>query len=392
MALMISTIVFTLSFTDLISKYKMVVRISCLVFTLRAIHFFIPAKLKSERKTALLSKYVLAYAIVNTLSGISLLFVFSINGLLTGMAFANICLLWYLHQREEISLKAQIDLMKIKRLTLIGLPIMVLRSSRHLMHYIDKIIVFFMLGSTMNGYYGLATFLSIIVNYIPYTLSAVLFPRMMYKYGKTKKKLQIEDYLSRPLLLISNLLPIFIGIIYINIDLPITYFLPKYIPSIQVLKILVLGFFFSVIWSIPFDLLITLGKQNRVMFINICILITGATLDILTIKSGLGILGVAFATVITFFCASFITYCYAQISLKKNRKEIIFAVIKLYSPFIYTVCGLLLVSLISSANSILNNGLRSIFFTVYCFPLLVYAHKKSGIIYKTIFSFRENNL
>ena len=387
----VSACVFILSFTDLISNFTSEMRIMGIVFILHTIHLFIPFKLISEKKILLLSKYNFCYAILNTIFGISLLFPFRINGLLAGMALSHLTLIIYLLKRGDLSLRLQLDQVVLKDLMRKGFPIIILFTSFFLMYNIDKIIVFILLGSTMTGYYGLASFISGIINFIPVAVTNVLLPRMMYHYGRTQERSAIEEYFTKPIVLLSGIIPIILGLIFININIIIIALLPQYIPSITVLQILIIGLYFAALWGIPTNMLIAFNKQKKLMWLFLGLVMLGALLDITIIIMGIEIIGVALSTVLIFLIASVLTNAYTLFSLRKNVIGILFTLLQIYAPFFYMLCGLGIICLIDVPNKIMvTNSIRSLLFVLYSIPLIVYVNKQTDIINKIVKAFKPS--
>jgi len=266
----------------------------------------------------------------------------------------------------------------------IGFPIMILSSIFFLMRNVDKFIVISMLGKTMAGYYGLAAFISSMVSYISYSISTVLLPRMMYKYGKTGEAKDIEMYFIKPMIILTGFIPIILGIIYINIDIVVKLFLPQYLPSITVLHILIISLFFSTIWGIPTNLLIALNKQKMFMVITAVVLLFIIILDIVIIKMGFGMNGIAVATTLMFLIASVIANSLALSFLKDKVNQIWHQLGMFYLPFVYVFGGLMIIVAIPiSQYAVVDSIIKSIAFIAFSIPLILYTEKKSNIISKT---------
>ena len=168
---------------------------------------------------------------------------------------------------------------------------------------------------------------------------------------------------------------------YINVSLVVTLFLPQYIISITVLQILIIGLFFSTIWRLPTNLLIALNKQKMFMYIIFVVLIFGVVLDVVLIKTGSGINGVAIATACIFIVVSVIANVLALLLLKKNKREIWKSFGMIYLPFIYSFIGFSLISLIPISQQIIIDCIaKSLIYFVFSIPLFLYTEKKSGII------------
>ena len=183
----IMVLVFIASFTGFAAEYRTEIRLAGILFMLTAIHLFMQPKFNSEQKYVLMSKYMLSYGILNTVFGLLLLF-FDLSGLLMGMILAQLILLAYLIINKHLSLHLFIDKKILRELLRIGFPIMILWFVIFLITNLNKLIVLMMLGKTKAGFYGLAAFVSSIVGYISYAATSVIFPAMMYTFGKTGDK------------------------------------------------------------------------------------------------------------------------------------------------------------------------------------------------------------
>jgi O-antigen/teichoic acid export membrane protein len=258
-----------------------------------------------------------------------------------------------------------------------GFPIMMLTMTFFLMHNIDKYLIFYLLGSTMTGYYGLAEFITTMMHNVPYGISQVLFPRMMQKFGRTKDKKQIEEYFTIPMQLLTFATPIALGLIFINMEWLLTLALPKYLPSLLTIKILVLGIFFSAIMKTPLDIIILMNKQKVTLIIQFIILFLGAVADYFVIKAGYGISGVAMVTTLTFCVSAIIMVAYASKLLEYPVQKTSFEISKLLGSFVY----LLVILFLSTSASALGVSpmysilLTNLFFIILIIPYILLLNK-----------------
>lgn len=380
----VTVIAFILSFTSFIKEYNTEVRLAGFVFMLNAVYLFIKSKLMGEKNFVLLSKFIFSYSVLNTFFVLGLLFFLRVQGILLGMMISQLILLVVIVFKGHLSFHLMIDRRVLWNLINIGFPIMILSSIFFLMRNIDKFIVIAMLGKTMAGYYGLAAFISSMVSYISYSISTVLLPRMMYKYGKTGDPKNIEMYFTKPMIILTGFIPIILGIIYINIDIVVKLFLPQYLPSITVLHILIVSLFFSTIWGIPTNLLIALNKQKMFMYITAVVLLCSIFLDIVIIRMGFGMNGVAISTTFMFLIASVIANSLALLLLKNNVKQIWRQLGMIYLPFVYSFGGLMIIMAVHiSRYAVIDNVVKTFTFFAFSIPLIFYTEKKSNIISKT---------
>jgi len=385
----ICVVLLMLTLTSLINSLKGEIRLLGVVLIFNNTYYFLTKKLTSEKRIYSLAIYIIAYAILNTAIGIFLLFFLKINGLLLGMIISHLSLFVISLKRRHLSINLQLNRSILDRLIKIGFPIMILAMSSLFMQYIDRFLVFTLLGNTMTGYYALASYISVLFHYIPHSMSNVLFPRMMHKYGRTSEKKEIEEYFIQPITILAFGTPILLGLVFINVDIAILYLLPEYIPSLIIIKILVLSLFFSIILRVPIDILILFNKQKTVMFLQIASLVFGGILDYLAIINGYGIEGVAFATAFTYFVVSVVLMIYALHILDKAMPFIIKQLFFIYSPFFYGLFGLFII------NSVLNNFpgyiyqsfLMSILYLIISIPLVI-SLNKYGILGKIFYALR----
>jgi len=376
----VSVAAFILSFTPLIREYNSEIRLAGLVFILNGIHLFMQPKLKSEKKIIFLSKYLLSYAVLNFIFGLAFLFSLEIHGLLLGMIISHLILFAFLLSKGHLSLNLSLNRKVLRRLLGIGFPIMVITSLFYLMRNIDKFIVITMLGKKVGGYYALAAFISSVVRYISFSTSSVLLPRVMYTYGKTRNIKDLETYYIMPVTIFAGFVPVILGLIYLNVGAVINLFLPKYLPSVAAMQVLITGLYFTTIWGPPTNMLIALNKQKGFMYITGAVLLCGIISEVVVIKSGFGMIGAAAAASSMFMLASFTANFSALLLLKKNSRQILISLGSIYLPFIYSLAGLLAVSLIRiSVEPIVDSAVKSLFYFLFCIPIFLYTEKKSGI-------------
>lgn len=384
MILISTTIAFTVllsTYTTVISSYRSELRMACLILVIYSVWIFVHSKLTSERKIGLLSKLNVSYSLLNAVFGISLLFVFGINGLLLGMLLASGILVAWLVKRKQLSLKLMLDLPVLLKLMRTGLPIMILNMTFLLVRSIDKFIVFYFLGATETGYFGLASFIGGVIAYIPGALSVVIFPRAMYVIGATNDRRELEKYYFKPVSALTKLISILIGLIYINIDLPVIYLLPKYMPSIDILKIFTLGLFFFSVWVIPRDLLVTINKQRQLLVCVLTLLVLVIGTDFLVVHLGFGIRGVAIASIVVLAANTVIANTYLLWCLKRPLKDIFRFLVNIYSPFLYTLLGLLVIGRVMVHEHLLTQSIaQTCIFVIFMSPLLFLMEKSTGFI------------
>lgn len=159
----------------------------------------------------------------------------------------------------------------------------------------------------------------------------------MEKLGRTGDKHSIKHFFIEPMVLMAYSLPLLLACLHFAIHLPIAYFLTKYLQSIEIIKILILGYFFYAVASPALSISLAMNKQVKLMFLVIPVVGLNFLLNYIFIKSGWGLRGVAIGTSIAYFCyfCAIILFAlsYMDESLKAYPKTIVVILI----PIFYTV-------------------------------------------------------
>lgn len=370
-----------LSFLDVAQGWRSEIRVAALAFVLNALHLYVPNQLKGEKKIYLLSLYYVAYASINCVLGLLLMSLFGITGLLWGMIIANAVLLAWLLRAGHLPARIAWHWSTSRGLIAIGFPILMVAVAPKLMASIDKLIIFSMVDSTATGYYSMASFLSETINYIPLALATVLFPRLMYQKGKGADLKKMAYLYDKPMLLLAGVIPVLLGLMVINIGLLIRYVLPEYQPAIPVLHILIIGLFFSVVWSVPRGLMVVFDKQAVFITAIPLFLLIGAGLNVAALKLGYGIRGVALASVMFYFMVSLTANVYALKILQKGRAASARALLEIHLPFSYTLVVLWLVRhFIVLDSEFLTCAVQSAVFALLCLPPLLRVNRKLNLL------------
>lgn len=363
------------------APYRNVIYIAALVFVLNAVHLYIPQQLKGEKKILLLSAYYIAYAVLNLVVGLLLMWQWGIAGLLLGMGLANLVLLAWLGRRGDLVIRPRLDPVTSRRLMQIGFPILFVAVAPRLMASIDKLIVFWLLDPAATGYYSMAAFLTESINYIPVALATVLFPRLMYQKGKGTDLTRMGYLYDKPMVLLAWTMPLLLGLLFLNLGLLIRYLLPAYLPAVPVLQILVVGMFFTVIWSVPRGLLVVFDRQHIFLKAIPVFLLLGALLNVAVIRMGYGIVGVAFASVLFYFVVSLAANLYALGVLQRSLGARLRSLADIYGPFGYGLLALAIVyGVLPGADDLRTCAVRSALFTVLCLPLLLCAEFRLKLV------------
>ncbi|RMC97661.1 polysaccharide biosynthesis protein [Clostridium autoethanogenum] len=225
---------------------------------------------------------------------------FKIYSVLIAMFIADIIVFIYGYKNSE-KIKLSIDKKVLKDLIIVGVPLLIYNLGFYILTTVDRLMTINFLGYRDLGYY---TFSNQLVNGTMVFISSVLF---LY-YPKVIKNLYINGNNDRRQILkrieqytryveVLGVVLCLVGIILIK---PFTnIILPKYSVSIDIYRILVFGGVFSEISY--FANVFTVSNKKQIYSVYLQCLATAAAviLNYIFIESGMGIIGVSLATLMT---------------------------------------------------------------------------------------------
>jgi O-antigen/teichoic acid export membrane protein len=299
------------------------------------IKVFYSCKFIVEKKITVLSRLDIFSGFISIVICIPLAYYFSLRGLFSGLLIVDLiyiaCIFFLVRQIPSI----KVSMPLIRELMKIGFPMTITLLSFTLLTSADRVIIITMLSEESLGYYGIATILFFIVYSIPEAIHSITSPRFMEKLGRHKDIHQIKHYFIEPTVLIAYFMPYLLAVFYFAIHIPIQYFLVEYIPSINVIKILIPGFFFGAVSMLPLFICYALNKQVRIIIIVLPMIMLNLILNYLFIRSGWGINGVAIGTDISFFVFSSLMIWYTLKQFEVSIEEYVRFFLLIYMPFFY---------------------------------------------------------
>ena len=169
-------------------------------------------------------KYVLIQKLLTPILGLSLFFIFDVEGIIYGLAFSYIAFsLIIIKSFKEI--KIDFTLLRSRKGFIINNYINSTTSTLH--GKIDKIIVMPILGAAILGNYSLS--LQIIT-------ALMIISSIFYKYMLSQASAGFNIEKIKKLLIITSIILTFIGYFLVPIILPAVF--PKYIEAIDIIKIM----------------------------------------------------------------------------------------------------------------------------------------------------------
>ncbi len=199
----------------------------------------------------------------------------------------------------------------------------------------------------------------------------------------------------KPTYFISRLMPILIGIIIFSAQPIVIILLPQFRDGLGVMKILVLGIFFIAVNQMSSSLLFTINKQRILAPLYGIMVAVCMGFNYLFITMGLGIIGVALGTSISYFLFFLIVFTFASSHIMEWRNIIRFY-FEIMVFYIYFLINILWIdAILNFPDPILTSLSKISCFLLVCIPVLINVQRREkvftliyDVLRSKIYSFR----
>jgi O-antigen/teichoic acid export membrane protein len=269
---------------------------------LMALSNYYTTLLRSGGDMRTVSQWFLLQGAIGAILGLSLVPWLDAWGLLVGWLVANVLALAFIRWRTPRDLvvmpspgEESFELIRI------GFPIFVFFSSMVVMRTIDRIVVLRFLGAEALGYYGIAVMLLNLLLYFPDSVAYVLYPKLLTEFRAAgDDPAAIRDRVVRVVRFVSIALPLFCGLAFIAVRQGMVLLLPSYLPGVSAVRALCFGAAGLALASLGSITLMALQRQIQLVWIALSLTALGVALNVAVLRAGLGIDGVALATLTTY--------------------------------------------------------------------------------------------
>lgn len=337
-------------------SYVSGLRIISVTVFFQLIFYYLFSLLRADSRFGLLSQGVAGLSILSTAFIVCLAVAFSdrLVGALVGLSIAYMLIVAYWFGRGQYKFAFRVNWGSIREALTLGFPLAILGFLSSIFLSIDRWIIATNLGEANLGYYALGIMGSNLLGLVPGSVASVLYPRMIEGFGAAQDPRGASRLLLNPLRAIAAIMLILICIATLGLPLLIQLFLPKYLPSVPMIEILVPGAFFLCIAPIAGNYMVAVNKQGWLMKVLIVTIIFTFLLDSLLLRAGYGVLGIAVGTVAGYSIYG-VGYTMLAVYVALGRKdEVVRFVMCLVFPFIVMVLAM------AVAGSIIAEGLTPI--------------------------------
>jgi O-antigen/teichoic acid export membrane protein len=258
--------------------------------------------LRSHADIGAVSTWFVLQGAVGSALGLSLLPFLGVWGLLWGWLAANVLgLAFALSRARGLVPLTPVPSRDSVLLLRVGVPMFVYMASALVMRSVDRLVILQFLGTEQLGYYSLAIMALSFLLYLPDSLAYVLYPHFLRRYHLGgDQPVAIRNDVERTMRLIAVAMPALCGVGYLAARIGAMLLLPRFLPGVSAMRVLCFCAAFVALANLSSIVLMTLGRQRALIPAAALVTLLGAALDVFAVRMGLGITGVAWATLATF--------------------------------------------------------------------------------------------
>ena len=277
-----------------------VLTLGCVVMTNLSLYHL--TLMRSHGNIGAVSTWFLIQGVIGMALGLGLIPVLGTWGLLwgwiVGTLAATLYAMWTGHR--VVPLRVAIGSDSVQLLA-VGFPMFMYAMSGFLMRSLDRVIILRFLGTEALGLYALAVSAVTFLLTLPDALAYVLYPRLVQSYRQAgDDPAGIRSQVERAVRVLAVGTPALCAIAYLGADDLIEWVLPRFREGVPALRILCFSAAGMALANLGSIVLTTLGRQLFLVPVALGMSAVGVLLDILALRMGHGIRGVAWATFATF--------------------------------------------------------------------------------------------
>jgi len=335
--------------------------------------------LRARKQISILSKVIVLNTLFIAVFALPGAYFFNLNGFATGTLVATGLSFYFAKRWSNTRFSFNLDWAKIWHLIKIGLAMLLAGILFRTFLNLDKMMIGKMLGIKQLGVYTIGIMAVQQISSLPRFFNIVIFPHIQEKYGATKNVLDIKSMILKPTYLVSRLGPVLLGLIIFLVQPIVLYALPQFKEGLDVVKILVFGYFFMVVNEMSSTLLFTIDKQRMLVPLYGVMVAVCIGLNYLFITLGWGITGVAVGTSISYFLFFLVVFTFAACHIMKWISILKFY-FEIMAFFVYFLINVLWIdAVVNFSNLVLTSFLKILCFLLISIPVLISVQRRERI-------------
>ncbi len=282
------------------ARFALSLQLTAMSVFLQMIFYYFYSLLRAYHRFELVSKGVALFSLLSTAFIVALAFALPdrLAGALIGLAIAFFFANAYWFVKGKYRFPFRLSLGSIRKALALGMPLIVIGVLNIVFLSVDRWVITANLSVTILGYYALGFMAGHILGLVPGSVASVLYPRMLERFAISQNPKSLHSLLIGPLRALTAIMLVLVCGAVLGLPLLIQLFLPKYLHSIPIIQILVPGAFFVSIANVAGTYIIAIDRQKWLFVVLITSTMLSLLLDVVLVRVGYGIIGVAWGTFI----------------------------------------------------------------------------------------------
>jgi O-antigen/teichoic acid export membrane protein len=362
--------------------------ISILVVIQAFVDAFLENLLRTDNRFDILSQAEIFKSFFGFFLLLIMIWYWGLAGLIASIILATVLKGVFIYKKTVYRLYWVWDFAELKRLIIIGFPIIVGLLLFAVYNSVDRMVIAKYLGSRPLGYYALGLTIAKFLLIAQGGVYGILEPRIYQRYSELGEIQRLKKIVLDPMLILTLFFPLVMGLAYIGSPYLVYLLLPKYVPSLGCIHILILGSFFFIFLEGAYTFIVAINRQMFIVWVIGFWTVAGFVLNYLLIVHGWGIEGVAAGTAginlmagITFLGLT-INHFYQEV---EEKIRIYF---RLFFPFLWVGIPLVLMDRFWPISGSLQRDygiivLKGLILLIINIPLILMGKKKIGQFYSS---------
>jgi len=250
-------------------------------------------------------------------------------GWLAGTAVASVITLWQARTISPLVPRASEESLALVRT---GAP-MFLFSVSVMLRSLDRVIIYKFLDTASLGYYSLAVTAMTLLLYLPDSVSYVLYPQLLKRYRAGGDRPEaVRSQVERTFQTLAVIVPVLCGLAYLWSRDLLSLVLPKFLPGLPAVRLICYGAGGLAFVGLSAIVLMTLRRQLYLVPTAILGSLLGAAFDLVAVRLGFGITGIACASMIAYVLNGAVMTAMALSGLAESRAAVALRVARTFLP------------------------------------------------------------
>ncbi|MEO5616696.1 MAG: oligosaccharide flippase family protein [Candidatus Eisenbacteria bacterium] len=274
--------------------------------------------LRSHGNIGAVSRWFFLQGMIGALLGLLLIRWFGGWGLLWGwFAGTAIAFVWTQWEARRVAPFRPLISAESVELFRVGFPMFFFAGAALIVRNLDRLIILRYLGTKELGYYSLAVTAMTLVMYLPDSATFVFYPRLIQRFRENGDR---PEAVQAPVLTVLRVLtvvtPALGGVAYFFVRDMVAVLLPNFFLGAPAVQVMCFTGAALCITNLAAIVLMTLGRQLWLIPMALISIVAFAVADVLALRSGHGITGVAWATLIAYTATGAVTLALALTALR----------------------------------------------------------------------------